>query len=164
MGRVGASHDARPILPGTAPYATNWLCGAVMLVRSDRYRAIGGFDPRFFLYFEETDLCLRMLQAGFELWAAGDVEATHVGSMSSRKVDPELRDGAYLAEHFFPSRYYYLSKHYGRLAAAAVETTELAFKALRDLARSVLGRPAKRELRTRLKAPIFSCPPVAKDA
>lgn len=164
MGRAGSARGSSPILPGTAPHATNWLCGAVMLVRSTMFRAVGGFDPRFFLYFEETDLCARMLRAGFELWTAGDVEASHVGSMSSRTIDPELRDGAYLPEHFFASRYYYLSKHYGRLAAAAVEATELACKGLRDLARSALGRPSKRELRTRLKAPIFSCPPVAPDA
>jgi GT2 family glycosyltransferase len=164
MGRKAGARGPKPILPGTAPYATDWLCGAVMLARSAAFRQVGGFDPRFFLYFEETDLCARMLRAGYGLWAAGDAEASHLGSMSSRTIDPALRDGAYLPEHFFASRYYYLTKHHGRLAAATVEATELAFKGLRDLARSVLRRPAKRELRTRLKAPLFSCPPVAPDA
>jgi N-acetylglucosaminyl-diphospho-decaprenol L-rhamnosyltransferase len=159
MGGVGALAGAGPILPGMAPYSTDWLCGAVMLVRSAMFRAIGGFDPTFFLYFEETDLCARMLQAGFELWATGDVEAVHTGGMSSKKLDPALRDGIYVVEHFFASQYYYLKKHHGAVAAAAVETTELSCKALRDVGRAVLRRPSKHELRTRLRGPIFACPP-----
>ena len=42
----------RQIKPGDDPFQTNWLCGAILLVRSDAFRAIGKFDPRFFLYFE----------------------------------------------------------------------------------------------------------------
>ena len=41
MGGVGALAGAGPILPGMAPYSTDWLCGAVMLVRSAMFRAIG---------------------------------------------------------------------------------------------------------------------------
>jgi N-acetylglucosaminyl-diphospho-decaprenol L-rhamnosyltransferase len=159
LGVVGARVGSGPILPGMAPYSTDWLCGAVMLVRSAMFRAIGGFDPTFFLYFEETDLCARMLQAGFELWATGDVEAVHAGGTSSKKLDPALRDGVYVVEHFFASQYYYLKKHHGAVAAAAVETTELACKALRDVGRTVLRRPSKHELRMRLRGPIFTCPP-----
>ena len=40
------------------------LMGAAMLVRGDDFRALGGFDPRYFLYFEDADLCRRASQSG----------------------------------------------------------------------------------------------------
>lgn len=43
---------------------TDWVVGACMLIRTADYRSIGGFDERFFLFFEDIDLCRRM-------WAAG---------------------------------------------------------------------------------------------
>ncbi|MDD4319668.1 MAG: glycosyltransferase family 2 protein [Candidatus Peribacteraceae bacterium] len=42
----------------------DWLAGACLLIRRDFFEEAGGFDPRFFLFFEDTDLCRRA-------WAAG---------------------------------------------------------------------------------------------
>ena len=47
--------------------ACDWTTGAFMLVRRDALRSAGFFDERFFLYCEETDLCLRIKQAGWEI-------------------------------------------------------------------------------------------------
>lgn len=148
----------RPIEPGAPSFSTNWLCGAILLLPSLLYRDLGGFDPRFFLYFEETDLCLRILQRGLELWAVGDVVASHIGGASAKSMDPALRDGDCLSQFFFPSRYYYLTKHYGRAAAFVAESVQLAMMALRDLGRVLLRRPT-RELKNRLRGSLFASPP-----
>lgn len=42
----------------------DWLAGACLLIRRDLYEQLGGFDPRFFLFFEDTDLCRRCKAAG----------------------------------------------------------------------------------------------------
>ncbi|MBI3618518.1 glycosyltransferase family 2 protein [Candidatus Peregrinibacteria bacterium] len=42
----------------------DWIAGACLLMRRDFYRELGGFDPRFFLFFEDTDLCRRAWNAG----------------------------------------------------------------------------------------------------
>ncbi len=42
----------------------DWIAGACFLMRRSFYGELGGFDPRFFLFFEDTDLCRRA-------WAAG---------------------------------------------------------------------------------------------
>lgn len=42
----------------------DWAVGACLLIRRDLYEQLGGFDPRFFLFFEDIDLCRRT-------WAAG---------------------------------------------------------------------------------------------
>lgn len=157
-GIPGLQPKLRSVRSGEAPFKTDWLCGAVMLARSEAVRDVGGFDPRFFLYFEETDLCRRLRAAGWELWSVGTATATHFPGLSARQVDPTLAIGDCLSDHFYKSRYYYLSKHYGSLAAAASESAELVAKGSRDLLRALLHRPPKHELWNRLKAPLFRWP------
>jgi len=153
------SSSFRRVEPGLEPFMTDWLCGAIMLLPTAVVRELGGFDPRFFLYFEETDLCVRVRRSGRELWAVGEVTAQHAGGASAKASNPALKPGGYLAEFYFPSRYYYLSKHHGRIAAFVTEAFQLAVLGLRDFLRMILFKPSKQELRTRLKAPIFSPPP-----
>ncbi|MCK5019664.1 MAG: glycosyltransferase family 2 protein [Candidatus Peribacteraceae bacterium] len=43
---------------------SDWIAGACLLMRKDFYNYLGGFDPRFFLFFEDIDLCRRTWQAG----------------------------------------------------------------------------------------------------
>lgn len=157
-GIPGLQPRQRVARPGDAPFKTDWLCGAVLMARTRAIRAVGGFDPRFFLYFEETDLCRRLRTAGWELWADGSAQASHQLGLSARQVDPTLATGDCLGEHFYRSRYYYLGKHFGFLAAAAGETAELVARASRDVVRALLARPSRGELRSRLKAPVYRRP------
>jgi hypothetical protein len=147
------------IQPGDAPRCVQWLCGALLLCRTELIQRLSGFDPRFFLYFEETDLCRRAGAAGAELWAVGTAVAEHAGSASTRQAQRDLPEGGYLSEHYYRSRYYYLIKHHGRVAAAATEICELGIKAGRDAARWLLGRAPARELSARLQAPVLRLPP-----
>jgi hypothetical protein len=157
-GWSGSQSGLRTLRPGEPAFKTDWVCGAVLLARSEAIRRIGGFDPRFFLYFEETDLCRRLKAGGWDIWAVGDALATHFLGVSARQVNKSLSAGDCLSDHYYESRYYYLSKHYGRLAAAASETGELLVKGSRDLLRALLRRPPRHELRNRLKAPVFTWP------
>jgi N-acetylglucosaminyl-diphospho-decaprenol L-rhamnosyltransferase len=45
----------------------DWLAGMCLLVNSEAFRSLGGFDERFFMYCEDTDLCLRLQRAGWRL-------------------------------------------------------------------------------------------------
>ncbi len=42
----------------------DWVAGACFVMRKSLFEQLGGFDPRFFLFFEDTDLCRRIWQAG----------------------------------------------------------------------------------------------------
>lgn len=86
FGYPGARHVHRDFsqLPGKIA----WILGASMFIRRELYEKLGGFDPEFFLYSEETDFCLRLREAGFEIGHVPEVSAEHVGSASEDLRDP----------------------------------------------------------------------------
>jgi N-acetylglucosaminyl-diphospho-decaprenol L-rhamnosyltransferase len=143
------------IVPGSEPARTAWVCGAVLMIRTDLMRKLDGFDPRFFLYWEEMDLCKRAQAAGFEIWALGSAVAHHMLGASSSANDTLI--GPCIARYFYQSRYYYMVKHHGNLAASAAEATEFVLLGLGSLVDVVRGRGLNR-LRPRLEAPLFSQP------
>ena len=76
-------------LPGWQPPAEPaWLVGAFLLIRSDAFRALGGFDARFRLYCEDVDLGLRMREAG---WRIQRVESARVLHQTQRHSHRSLR-------------------------------------------------------------------------
>lgn len=58
-------------------------CGAAMLVRREAFEAVGGFDARYFCYFEDVDLGFRLRLAGGRVLQSPDAVVTHVGGGSA---------------------------------------------------------------------------------
>jgi len=84
----------------------------LIAIDAQAFARIGGFDERFFLYREETDLCDRMRQGGWTVRHVAGVTATHDGDASSRDHRPiEIRPAS------VRSHYIYLQKHRGRWIA-----------------------------------------------
>jgi N-acetylglucosaminyl-diphospho-decaprenol L-rhamnosyltransferase len=46
---------------------TDWVSGSCMMFRTDVFRALQGFDERYFMYCEDVDICLRLQLAGFKM-------------------------------------------------------------------------------------------------
>jgi GT2 family glycosyltransferase len=65
------------------------VLGASMLARRDVFERVRGFDVSFFLYAEETDLCLRIRQQGYRIGYCESVVVSHVGSASERNIPTE---------------------------------------------------------------------------
>ncbi|MEN8150091.1 MAG: glycosyltransferase family 2 protein [Planctomycetota bacterium] len=59
------------------------LMGSVLLVRASVFRDVGGFDDRYFMYFEEADLCRRVRDAGHEVVFVAEAAAVHEGGASA---------------------------------------------------------------------------------
>jgi GT2 family glycosyltransferase len=57
-------------------------CAAAMLVRREAFEAIGGFDERYFCYFEDVDLCFRLRLKGWRILQSPDAVVAHVGGGS----------------------------------------------------------------------------------
>lgn len=74
------------------PVAVDNLAATTLLVRRSAFEAVGGFDPSYFLYGEDLDLCRRLREAGWELVALPRTWAVHgSGDSSPSTWDRELR-------------------------------------------------------------------------
>ena len=64
-----------------------YACAAVMLIRMERLKPLGFFDPLFFLYYEDEDLCLRQWKAHRSVIVTPAVRVAHAnrGSVRGRK-------------------------------------------------------------------------------
>ena len=62
------------------------LMGAALLLRRSALEQVGLLDERFFVYFEEVDLCLRLRQKGWKVLFVASAEAVHQGGNSARQV------------------------------------------------------------------------------
>lgn len=63
-----------------------WVSGFCMLVRAGAFREVNGFDPAFFLYFEDVDFCKRLRGAGWRVVSVGTAWAKHRESTSTGAV------------------------------------------------------------------------------
>jgi GT2 family glycosyltransferase len=73
--------------PGTksaSAQSVEWISGACMFFRRSALKEIGLFDERFFLYFEETDWCLRAKNGGKSIFYLPWITAVHFGGTSTR--------------------------------------------------------------------------------
>jgi N-acetylglucosaminyl-diphospho-decaprenol L-rhamnosyltransferase len=84
------------------------IIGAFFLVRRAVFRALDGFDERFFLYFEEVDFSLRAKALGFDSFYLADVAAVHIGGLSSGRVKGKR------LFYSLRSRIQFASKHFSR--------------------------------------------------
>lgn len=62
-----------------APLRTFWATGACMVVRSEVWEKLGGFDESFFAHMEEIDFCWRAALLGSEIWCIPQSAVYHVG-------------------------------------------------------------------------------------
>lgn len=83
-----------------------WLSGACLLVRRDRFVALGGFDEDYFMYFEDVDLGARVTAAGWANRYVPSAVVTHTGAHSTaRNVKRMEREHHRSAYRFLSRRY-----------------------------------------------------------
>jgi len=80
-----------------------WAVAAFYLVRRSAFEAMGGFDERYFLYFEDVDLCERLRRAGWKIRFDPDVVVRHEFAAASRRglLAPATRHHMRSAAKFF---------------------------------------------------------------
>jgi len=67
-----------------------WVCGACAVIRREAFDQIGGFDEDFELYFEDSDLCQRCAEKGWQIDFAADIKAIHHLSQAARPAMNEF--------------------------------------------------------------------------
>lgn len=61
----------------------DWVSGAMFLARREAWDAVGGFDPRYFMYLEDVDLCWRARREGWGVVYQPDAQAVHAQGVSA---------------------------------------------------------------------------------
>ena len=64
----------------------DWVMGSAMFVRGAALKQVGLFDERFWMYYEDSDWCRRMWEAGWSVYYAHDMLLEHVHGRGSAKV------------------------------------------------------------------------------
>ena len=90
------------------------VIGAFFLVRRDVFVQLGGFDERYFVYFEEVDFTYRARQAGWKTLYLADVQAFHAGGGTSNQIKAQR------LFYVLRSRILYAHKHFSRLGCLTV--------------------------------------------
>jgi N-acetylglucosaminyl-diphospho-decaprenol L-rhamnosyltransferase len=125
------------------PQEVDWVTGACMLARRDALRALGGFDPGYFMYSEELDLCRRLRHAGWRVAYLPTAVVTHHGGRSSEQNIPERHI------RFQRAKLRYIARWHGRSAATLLRLWLVAlylWQTALEAAKWLLGhkRPLRR--------------------
>lgn len=109
-----------PVETPTETIQVDWLAGASVMMRRSVLDEIGLFDETFFLYFEETELCLRAARAGHRTDYLPASKVAHIGSASTG-----MKEWKRTPDYWFDSRWYYFSKSHGRAYASLATVVHL---------------------------------------
>lgn len=108
-------------------FSDGWVSGSAFMIDKAIFSSVGGFDERFFIYAEETDLMHSLIEAGWELAWVPDAHVTHTGrrattesaggrqAVTRRLDDYELRR----IFQYVKSMATYMEKHHGAGGAVA---------------------------------------------
>ena len=110
----------------------DWLSGACMLARRDALERVNGFDERYFLYWEDADLCRRLREAGYQVRYVPGATAIHRVAHSSRRA----KSAAIRAFH--ESAYLYYSTHVAPGGSQRTLDRRIRRRLKRMLARGIL--------------------------
>jgi len=125
---------------GDQPQQVDWLPGASMMVRRGVFTSAGLFDEGYFLYHEETDLCLQAQKAGWTCWYVPASRVMHIAGgstgVTSRGRRPKRRP-----QYLFDSRRRYFVKNHGWSYAVLADLAWSTGLLSRRLLHRVMGRP-----------------------
>ena len=76
---------------GQSALSADWVAGMFMLFRKDVYAELAGFDERYFLYYEDVDLCRRLRKRGYDVRLLPSVSAVHIARRESHRNLKHLR-------------------------------------------------------------------------
>lgn len=86
LRKVAGGQDGRYSFElGGPDFSPDWVGGMFMLVRAEAFRSVSGFDERYFLYYEDVDLCCRLRLAGHRLVLCPAASVIHDARRASHR-------------------------------------------------------------------------------
>lgn len=104
--------DPSPLPDALIPL--DYVCGACMIIKRSVFESIGMLEPRYFLYWEENDFCLRAKRAGFLCFSSPEARIWH-------KVSASVVGGRPHATYFiWRGRLLWIARHYSSLEKSGI--------------------------------------------
>lgn len=129
-----------PMPPAQDAHRCDWVNGASMMVRREVFESIGLMDEGYFLYFEETDLCKRIRDAGWEVWHVPASRVVHLEGQST-EVTGTNRAKNRRPRYWFDSRARYFRKHHPGAYAFAADLVWIVSYGSWQVQRLLRGKP-----------------------
>ena len=119
--------------------------GFAMFLNLSKFKEIGFFDENFFLYFEEIDLCKRIISSKNKIYLATDIKINHEGAQSH---DETINNKMELSRnwHWMWSTFYYQKKYKGFLVAFFIVLPKLISAIFKIFIYKILRNREKREI------------------
>ncbi|MHC4824828.1 MAG: glycosyltransferase family 2 protein [Planctomycetota bacterium] len=124
--------------PRDEAHRIDWVSGGGMFLRRKVLEEIGLFDERFFLYFEETDLCHRAVKAGFHTWYVPTAVMMHWAGASTG-VATDGRPRKRMPGWWFGSRRHYLRNFHNLIYVALCDWAFVCGRSLWQLRAWIMG-------------------------
>jgi len=105
--------------------------GSALMIRREVIEQVGLLDERFYMFFEEVDLCFRVKKRGWKIYFTPSVQIIHYGGQSARPTMPKMMIQGYKSKHKF------FRKHYGILSEWIVKQMDIWGLILKTLYRTV---------------------------
>lgn len=102
---------------GPGAQRADWVSGASVALRRELLLDGLRFDDGYFLYYEETDLCLQAAKRGWECWYVPQAVVLHIAGQSTGVTAKDAASLRRLPPYWFDSRQRYFRKNHGRLYA-----------------------------------------------
>ncbi len=114
----------------------DWISGSVVMIRSEIFRKINGFDEDFWMYFEDVDLCRRVRNISLEVACCRNITIEHNHGGSSRI---NLKTASLTKTEVHISRHVYISKHNSGFNLLVIQTFLVLNNIINGLFTGVLG-------------------------
>ena len=131
------AHKMTPMPAELPTRRVDWVVGAALMARFRAVAEIDFFDPGFFLYFEEVDICRRAAAAGWQTWHVAEAEVLHLEGASTGVHSGQLRRRP---AYWYRSWARYFRKSHGRAYALGAALAWMSGAALNHLLAKVASR------------------------
>ena len=120
------------------PMRVALITGADMMIRREAWDKVSGFDPSFFMYYEDSDLCTQVAEAGYLIINVPQAKIIHLEGKS-------FHESRERSERYFNGRFTYFHKHYSSCYNTITDWLNMSSLKVASLSFRLLGKSEKSE-------------------
>jgi GT2 family glycosyltransferase len=109
---LAGSYEKEEEITDFEPRKVDWVGGACLMVKKEALEQVGFLDEKFFMYWEEADLCFRLAKKGWQTYYLPRPQVVHYQGRSAAKEQEKIMFNGVLLQEWGRSTAYFIRKHY----------------------------------------------------